>query len=56
MLKIGVKMYDKNCIYLIKINKKVGKEYSLWIRMIDIENGLDVENDLVLERKGLITI
>ena len=36
MPKASAEAYEKNCIYAIKVNKKVGKEYSLWIRMIDI--------------------
>ena len=51
-LKLVLK-HPKNCVHAIKVNKKVGKEYSLWIRMIDIQNGLDVENIYRLVRKEI---
>ena len=49
MLKISAETYAKNFVHTIKVNRKVGKEYSLWIRMIDLQNGLDIQKlyDLV---------
>ena len=44
MVKISAETYVKNCVYTIKVNLKVDNEYSLRIRMIDIQKGLDVEN------------
>ena len=53
MFNISVKTYVKDCIHKIKVNKKLDEECSLWIRMIDIQNGLDVENIYDLVRKEI---
>ena len=37
MLEISAEKYAKNCVYTTKLNKKVDKKYSLWIRMIDTQ-------------------
>ena len=53
MLKIISETYAKNCVHTIKVNKKVGKEDLLCIKMIYIQNGLGVENIYDLVRKEI---
>ena len=53
MITITTETFAKNCVYTIKVNKKADKKYSLWIRMIDIQKGLDVENIYDLVRKEI---
>ena len=53
MFKIIAEIYAKNCVHTIKVNKKVGKKYSLEIRIFDIQNGLDVQNVYDLVRKEI---
>ena len=36
MNSISTETYAKNCVYAIKANEKVDKDYLVWIRMIDI--------------------
>ena len=51
MIRISAETYAKNCVYTIKVNKNVDKDYFLWISMIDIQKSLDIENiyDLVIK-------
>ena len=53
MNSISAETCAKNCVYTIKANEKVDKGYLLWIRMIDIQKNLGVENICNLIRKRL---
>ena len=53
MNSISAETCAKNCVYTIKANEKVDKDYLLWIRMIDIQKSLGVENICNLIRKEI---
>ena len=54
MIRISAETFAKNCVHTIKVNKKADKKYSLWIRMIDIQKGLDVKNIYDFPRKEIL--